>query len=79
MLISTDRNPEYSLYYLGAIILDILYKYKCIEIDLLFKSMNEKITKKLPIDYLYYSLDWLFLLDLIKLNGDKIELCLLKD
>lgn len=75
MIITNDLNPKYSIYYLGAIILEILKNQKEIEIDELFNIVKAKIDDQLNIDYIYYSLDWLFLLNTIRLKENKVKLC----
>ena len=75
MLISTESNPKYSIYYVGAIILEVLKYQRDIEIDELFNIVRDEIGAQLNIDHIYYSLDWLFLLNTVKLEGNKVKLC----
>jgi len=44
-------------------------------IEQLFENIRAKIDKNLHVDFLYYALDWLFLVSLIKLDEDRIVLC----
>jgi len=75
MIINQDREPKYSLFYIGSIILEILDKSKGISIDELYVQVKEQIDKNLHIDFLYYSLDWLYILSTIKLEGNKVIRC----
>jgi hypothetical protein len=75
MIINIDREPKYSLYYIGAIILKILKKHKCVSIEELYNYVKNEIDKNLHIDFIYYSLDWLYILSLIKLDENRVILC----
>lgn len=72
MIVNNERDPELSLYYLGGIYLNILEQKKVISIENLFSETQVKLNKKIHIDFLYYALDWLFLLSLIKLKEGKV-------
>ncbi|MCJ7837138.1 hypothetical protein MUB23_17320 [Cuneatibacter sp. NSJ-177] len=72
MIINVERAPELSLYYLGGIILKILNKDLVIGIDELLAKVKLEIDENIHIDFLYYTLDWLFLLSLIKLDEGKV-------
>ncbi|MBX4265895.1 ABC-three component system middle component 6 [Clostridium estertheticum] len=75
MIINIDREPKYSLYYIGGIILELLNKNHKISIENLYKNVKVMIDENLHIDFLYYSLDWLYILSLIKVNENKVMLC----
>ncbi|WP_397376278.1 ABC-three component system middle component 6 [Paenibacillus xylanexedens] len=75
MIINLDREPKYSLYYIGGLILEILSKHISISIDDLYSKVKTKVDKNLYIDFIYYSLDWLFLLSLVEIEEDKVTLC----
>ena len=72
MIVNNERDPELSLYYLGGTFLNILEQKKVISIENLFLEVQVKLNKKIHIDFLYYALDWLFLLSLIKLEEGKV-------
>lgn len=72
MIINVEREPDLSLYYLGGIILSILKEVSIIEIDELLTKVRLEIKESIHIDFLYYALDWLFLLSLIKLDERKV-------
>lgn len=74
MIINREREPKYSLYYIGAKILEILKTYG----DLTIEEIYNKIKKSyddLSIDYIYYALDWLYILSLIKIEQNKVIIC----
>lgn len=75
LIINRNRNPKYSLYFIGGIVLEELKKENTIPIEVLLKRIRDKVDKNLHIDFLYYSLDWLFLLSLIRLKRNRIILC----
>lgn len=76
MILNKNRNPKYSLYYIGAEILNILKTSKITNIFSLYEILNKNVFfNSLSIDYLYYSLDWLYLLKKIKLEKENIVLC----
>lgn len=75
MIVNIDREPKYSLYYIGGIILGILKKQDYISIDELYQKTKQLIDENLYIDFIYYSLDWLYMLSLIEIEKDKVKLC----
>lgn len=75
MIINLDREPKYSLYYIGAIILEQLKAANSLPLESLFDIVRAEIDTDLSIDFVYYTLDWLYLLSLIRLNGDRVGLC----
>lgn len=78
MIINNKREPMYSLYFLGGIILRILNSSNNKMIDELFEKCKKEINQDIHIDFFYYALDWLFMLSIIELKeGGKV--CLLKD
>lgn len=72
MIVNVEREPELSLYYLGSVLLKILKSKKVIPIDVLFQEIQNQLKRKIHVDFLYYALDWLFLLSLIKIEEGKI-------
>lgn len=75
MIININREPKYSLYYIGAIILQLLKKNNTLTIDIIYGKVKNIVDKNLHIDFVYYSLDWLYMLSLIKLDKNKVMLC----
>lgn len=73
MIINVDREPELSLYYLGGIIIKILKEKESVSINSLLEYIEEQRGKSIHIDFVYYALDWLYLLNIIKLEGDEVR------
>lgn len=76
MIINRNRNPKYSLYYIGAIVLENLQEENEILLEALFDIIKENIDENLHIDFLYYALDWLYLISLIEIDENRVILCL---
>lgn len=72
MIINTDRNPELSLYYVGGILLRILKENPVSNIEELLEKSRSKLDKNMHIDFLYYALDWLYLLSIISIKEGMI-------
>ncbi len=72
MIINIEREPDLSLYYLGGIILSFLEEKKIIPIEEVFLKIQQQIQKNIHADFIYYTLDWLFLLSLIKIKEGKV-------
>ena len=68
MIVSSDRNPERDLYYLGAKVIEIIEKSDTQSFDYftLFDALNKK--SEISIRLFSLVLDWLFILGVIK-NG----------
>lgn len=75
MIINPERNPSFSLYYLGSIVLKFLSEKDSISIEILYKDLQEELGLELHIDFFYYTLDWLYILSAIKLENERICLC----
>ncbi len=73
MLLPDNIHPENSIYYNGAIILDILQNNNSIEMIELYYLAKKIRNISFPIFIL--SLDWLYLIDIAILKKDKVELC----
>lgn len=74
MIINYDREPLLSLYYLGSIILKLIGGGTK-KIDVLYSELNRSVDVDINIDFFYYALDWLFLLSIISIEKDEVELC----
>lgn len=77
MIINTERNPIFSLYYLGcAVVLRILSSCHSMTLDKLYDTLNEELYYnhkiKIHINFFYYTLDWLFIQSLIKIENRKV-------
>ncbi len=74
MLLPENVHPENSIYYNGAIVLDVLLKNENIEMLDLFQKVSEVQSMSFPIFIL--CLDWLYLIDAAELINKKVVLCL---
>ncbi len=57
MIINIDRKPDFSLYYLGSILLAILEQVPVISIEDLLSEMQNQLKEKIHVDFIYYALD----------------------
>lgn len=72
MIVNVEREPNRSLYYLGGILLSILERRKVIPIEEMLIEVQQQINDKIHVDFIYYALDWLFLLSLIKIEEGRV-------
>jgi len=79
MIINMERNPSMSLYYLGSFVIKQLLCKNDQMIEELFSSVKNELGIDLHIDFLYYSLDWLFIISAIKFENGRVCLCESKD
>lgn len=75
MIINLERSPDYSLYYIGGIVVEYLKKHGQTPVEQLYVEVKANIGEKMHIDFLYYALDWLYLLSLIETDKNKVILC----
>ena len=73
MLLPDNIHPHNSIYYNGAMVLDILSKNNNIEMLDLYQKVKKNINMSFPTFIL--SLDWLYLVDIAKLQEEKVKLC----
>lgn len=72
MIINMERDPALSLYYLGAVIIEILSENPIFLLDDLYDEVKAKINQNIHIDFYYYALDWLFIQSLIELQQRRV-------
>lgn len=72
MIINLEREPELSLYYIGSLILDWLMKEKSMPLEQLLYRIQNTYNDKIHVDFIYYALDWLYVMSLIKMEGGKV-------
>lgn len=72
MIVNVEREPNRSLYYLGGILLSILEQRKVMPMEELLIEVQQQINEKIHVDFIYYALDWLFLLSLIKMEEGRV-------
>jgi hypothetical protein len=75
MLIPDSIHPEQTIYYNGAFVLKTIQKHQVMDtLDLYIQTTAEH---KMSIPIFILCLDWLYLLNLVKINDhEKVELCL---
>ncbi|PAE20848.1 ABC-three component system middle component 6 [Bacillus sp. 7504-2] len=71
IIIRSDVKPHSNIYYLGAVFLDVIKKQKnsTINLEYLISLVNNSFPS-LSINQILYTLDWLYLLDAIKLSDE---------
>ena len=72
MIVNAEREPDYSLYYLGSILLEILESTDVMPIVELLSETKNRLNKEIHIDFLYYTIDWLFLLSLVSIREGRV-------
>lgn len=72
MIVNVEREPDLSLYYLGGVLLEILEQEKVILLEELLCEVRNRLKKKIHVDFMYYTLDWLFLLSLVRIKEGKV-------
>lgn len=73
MLLPDNIHPENSIYYNGAIVLEVLQNNN--NIELLELYLLVKKTRDMSFSVFILSLDWLYLMDIAYLKKEKVELC----
>jgi len=74
MLLPDNIHPELSIYYNGAVVLEELQ----INLVLQLLDLYQKVKNKNEMSFATFvlSLDWLYLIEAAKLNGEgEVELC----
>lgn len=76
MIVDKNINPERDLYYLGGVLINLIESNKSKEFDYIYLYNLMKSEKDISINLFSLTLDWLFILGLVK-NGTKgkIKIC----
>jgi len=75
MLLPDNIHPDNSIYYNGAFVIDCLQKGNSHKMFELYQEVKSK--KQMSFSVFILCLDWLYLLDVAKLNTNgEVELCL---
>ena len=69
MIIRNDVNPESSIYYLGAVFLAYMKQHSEIDIENFFTLIIDDFPS-ISINQIFYTLDWLYLLELVDLTNE---------
>lgn len=74
MINDKNTNPQRDLYYLGGVVIDVLNQASTEDS---FFDIFEKVRGRETISMNLFSLtiDWLYLLDAVKLNNGRLEKC----
>lgn len=74
MLLPDNIRPENSIYYNASILLDLFLKHESIDLTDLYVIVKQNHGISFPM--LILCLDWLYLLNAVKLNkSGKVNLC----
>jgi hypothetical protein len=74
MLLPDNIHPENSVYYNGALVLESLQQSSSKNLLDLFQAVQKK--RKLSFPFFILCLDWLYLLEVAKLNSEgEVVLC----
>lgn len=74
MLLPDNIHPEQSIYYNGAVVLQIMQKRGAIGLLDLYGEVRSSLEMSMPV--LILCLDWLYLLELVTINEHgRVELC----
>lgn len=72
MIVNIEREPDMSLYYLGGALIQFLERVRVIAIGELLQEIQNELGQKVHVDFMYYALDWLFLLSLVRIEEGKV-------
>jgi len=73
MLLPKEIAPEDSIYYNGALVMEVMLQRKRLKLSDLFCAVKQKAN--ISFATLLLCLDWLFLINIVILNGEEVELC----
>lgn len=73
MIINRERDPKLSLYYLGAQVISILKETNGISIDDLISRLDKLTETELHVNFVYYTIDWLYILSLVRVEEGLIH------
>jgi hypothetical protein len=75
MIINSNTNPKNQIYYLGALVIDIVRKQSDNVIDFLLVFEELNAVNKTSVNLYVITLDWLFIIGVLKTNhkGDIIK------
>ena len=73
MLLPNNIAPEDSIYYNGAIVLDIVQREHRISLANLFCEVNK--SKSLSFSMFLLCLDWLYLINCVSMQNEEVILC----
>ncbi len=74
MLLPDNIHPENSIYYNGALVLQVLQSNNGIDILSLYQKV--KLTKNLTFSVFLLCLDWFYIANIAEVKEGRVELCL---
>ena len=74
MIVNFERDPKFSLYFIGAKVIEILKTCPNLSVDSVYQQLNTIYNEELSINYFYLSLDWLYLINKITIVNNKVNL-----
>ncbi len=73
MLLPDNIHPENSIYYNGALVLQVLQKKSGIDLIKLYQEVKE--IKEMAFPVFILCLDWLFIASIAEVKEGRVELC----
>nr|WP_320117434.1 ABC-three component system middle component 6 [uncultured Marinifilum sp.] len=73
MLLPDNMHPENSIYYNGAIVLQVLQKTNGLDIVNLYQEVKQM--KELTFSVFILCLDWLYIANIAEVKEGRVELC----
>lgn len=73
MLLPDNIHPENSIYYNGAIVLQVLQKTNGLDILNLYQEVKQ--LKELTFSVFILCLDWLYIANIAEVKEGRVELC----
>jgi uncharacterized protein YybS (DUF2232 family) len=73
MLLPDNMHPENSIYYNGAIVLQVLQKTNGLDIVNLYQEVKQ--LKELTFSVFILCLDWLYIANIAEVKEGRVELC----
>ena len=72
MILSNSIRPNQTLYYLGGALISCLKNYpdQVIDSTKLFEIFKDSLSFKVSFTQYMFTLDWLYLLDMVEVNED---------
>lgn len=72
-MILNSSKPEYSIYYIGGVLLNIINENDSLSILELYDKYKLKVKKYANFNYFLLSIDWLYLIDAIDIEDGYLK------
>lgn len=73
MLLPDNIHPENSIYYNGALVLQVLQDKRVIDLIQLYQEV--KLLKEITFPVFILCLDWLYIANIAEVKEGRVELC----